>query len=96
MTRDIKEQAMMPYQSYQFWETERSKTAAEQRAADARVGEIAAALSGPFSQVGRKLRAVADRRGRIEHSVPPVAAPSSTCAGMGLTGQRAEVATACR
>ncbi len=87
---------MMPYQSYQLWETERSKSAAEQRAADARAGEIAAALSHPFSLAGRKLRAVAARRGRIEYSAPPVAAPSSTCDGIGLTGERAAVANACR
>jgi hypothetical protein len=92
----MKEQAMMPYQGYQLWETERSKTAAEQRAADARAGEIAAALSHPFSQAGRKVRAVAARRGRIEHSAPPVAAPGSTCTGIGLTGERTAVANACR
>jgi hypothetical protein len=86
---------MMPYQSYQLWETERSKTAAEQRAADARAGEIAAALSGPFSLAGRKLRAVAARRGRIEYSAPPVAAPSSTCTGIGLSGERLPVKLRC-
>ena len=39
------EQAMMPYQSYQLWQIERPKTAAEQYAADIRSGQFAAAVS---------------------------------------------------
>lgn len=53
---------MMPYQSYQLWQTERTKTVAEQRAADVRAGEVAAAMSRSFRQVGRVMRAVASQR----------------------------------
>jgi hypothetical protein len=50
--------AMMPYQSYQLWQTERPKSAREQRAADRRLGELAAALArrdrgGRRSRAGR-------------------------------------------
>jgi len=37
---------MMPYQSYQLWDTERVKSARDWQAADRRTGELAAALSG--------------------------------------------------
>jgi hypothetical protein len=36
---------MMPHQSYQLWQIERPKTAAEQYAADVRSGMLAAAVS---------------------------------------------------
>jgi hypothetical protein len=52
----------MPYQSYQLWDTARARTAAEQRAADERLGEIAAAVSGSFSQGRRKVRAATGLR----------------------------------
>ena len=40
----------MSYQSYQLWDTARAKTTCEQRAADERLGKLAAAISGSFSQ----------------------------------------------
>ena len=52
----------MPYQSYQLWDTARAKTTSEQRAADERLGKLAAAISGSFSQARRKLRAVTGLR----------------------------------
>jgi hypothetical protein len=53
---------MMPYQSYQLWDTARAKTTSEQRAADERLGKLAAAISGSFSQARRTVRAVAGLR----------------------------------
>lgn len=50
---------MMPYQTYQLWEIERAKTTSQQRAADKRRGELAAALSRSFSLAGRHVRAAA-------------------------------------
>jgi hypothetical protein len=44
---------MMPYQSYQLWQIERPKTAAEQYAADLRRGIFAAALSRSARQAAR-------------------------------------------
>jgi len=58
----LEEQAMMPYQSYQLWDTARAKTTSEQRAADERLGQLAAAISGSFSQARRKVRDVAALR----------------------------------
>ncbi len=46
---------MMPYQSYRQWEIERTHTVAEQRGADRRRGEAAAAVSGSLRSV-RRLR----------------------------------------
>jgi hypothetical protein len=57
----LKEQAMMPYQSYRLWDTARAKTDLEQRAADERLGKLAAAISGSFSQARRKVRAAQAR-----------------------------------
>jgi hypothetical protein len=42
---------MMPYVFYQQWEIERTHTLAEQRAADRRRGEVAAAVSGPLRRL---------------------------------------------
>jgi hypothetical protein len=64
----LEEQAMMPYQSYQLWDTARAKTASEQRAADARLGQLAAAISGSFGQARRRVRAVAGLRSEPERS----------------------------
>lgn len=52
----------MPYQGYQLWDAGRAKTAVEQRAADERLGQLAAAIAAPFSQVRRTVRAVAGLR----------------------------------
>ena len=65
---------MMPYQSYQLWEIERTKTTAELRASDVRAGEFAAAMARSFRQVGRQLRAVADLRARSPRSAAPAGA----------------------
>jgi hypothetical protein len=64
----VEEQAMMPYQSYQLWDTARARTACEQRAADERLGKLAAAISGSFSQARRKVRAVAGLRSQLGRS----------------------------
>jgi hypothetical protein len=61
---------MMPYQSYQLWQAERSQTAREWQAADRRRGELAAAFGGLLhpgmlhpaarpSRVARRRRAAA-------------------------------------
>ena len=55
---------MMPYQAYQLSQAERAKTAREQRAADARQGRLAAALSRSCRQAGRQLHAAAGLRTR--------------------------------
>jgi hypothetical protein len=55
---------MMPYQSYQLFEAGRPKAAAEQRAADVRRGELAAALSRRITAASARIRAVARRRAR--------------------------------
>lgn len=49
---------MMPYQTYQTYEAARPRTAAEQRAADARLGQMAAAVSQLGREVTRSVRAV--------------------------------------
>jgi len=59
---------MMPYQSYQLWDTARAKTAFEQRAADERLGRLASAISGSFSRAHRKVRAVAALRSGLGRS----------------------------
>ena len=64
----LEEQAMMPYQSYQLWDTARAKTTSEQRAADERLGKLAAAISGWFSQARSKVRAVAGLRSALGRS----------------------------
>jgi hypothetical protein len=48
---------MMPYQSYQLTQAGRRMSAAEQRAADARTGELAAAISRPIIAASARLRA---------------------------------------
>ena len=55
---------MMPYQSYQLWQAERATTAGEQHAADARRGELAAAVSRSCRRAGRLLGAAAGLRPR--------------------------------
>ena len=62
---------MMPYQGYQLWQTERPKSAGDQRAADIRLGELAATL--------RRLCAVPVR------AVRPVRARAMTRSRAGLT-----------
>jgi hypothetical protein len=62
---------MMPLQSYQLWATELPKTVAQQRAADARLGEFAAAISRSFSSVGRQMRTLAFARPRPVRSTRP-------------------------
>jgi hypothetical protein len=44
---------MTPYQIYLLWQIERPKTTAEQRAADARLGMLAAAVSRSTRQAAR-------------------------------------------
>ena len=52
---------MMPYESYRRFEAERPKSLAEQRAADARRGELAAAISRPVIAASARIRAVVRR-----------------------------------
>jgi hypothetical protein len=59
---------MMPYQSYQLGQAERTTTAREQRAADARRGELAAAVSRSGRRAGRLLGAAARLRPRRRRS----------------------------
>ena len=80
----LEEQAMMPYQSYQLWDTARAKTTSEQRAADERLGKLAAAISGSFSQARRKVCAVAglpSQLGRSARLADADAAPYLRAAG---------------
>lgn len=58
----------MPYQSYQLQDAARAKTPSEQRAADERLGRRAAAVSGSFSQAGRKVHAAAALRPQLRRS----------------------------
>ncbi len=58
---------MMPI-NYQLWQIERTKSAAEQRAADMRAGEVAAARSRSFRRAGRLMRAVMARQPRLGSS----------------------------
>jgi hypothetical protein len=46
MRTHAEEARMMPYQTYQLYQIERPKSAAEIRAADERAGRTAAALAG--------------------------------------------------
>jgi hypothetical protein len=46
---------MMPYQSYQLYQAERVKTAAEIRHADEQLGELAQSLSSLWSGVTRRV-----------------------------------------
>src|SRR5215469_1153285 len=48
----LEAQVMMPYQSYQLWQAERTTTTWEQHAADVRRGELAAAVSRSCRRAG--------------------------------------------
>jgi hypothetical protein len=52
---------MMPYQSYQLWQTERPKTPAEQHAADLQCGLFAAAVSRSARRAARTTARLASR-----------------------------------
>ena len=55
---------MMPYQSYQVFQAERPKTAAEIRLADEHAARVAAAVADlvrPLTRAGRRWRARQDR-----------------------------------
>jgi hypothetical protein len=57
--RDFEETAMMPYQTYQLYDIQRPKSAAEIRSADERAGRIAAAFAElllPLSRASRMSR----------------------------------------
>ncbi len=69
----------MPFQSYQLWEIERSKTIAEQRAADVRAGEFAAAMARSFRQAGRQLRAVTAQRPGLGRPAARAGARAAAC-----------------
>jgi hypothetical protein len=47
---------MMPYQSCQLWDTARARAASDRRAADERLGQLAAAISGSFNQARHRVR----------------------------------------
>ena len=59
---------MMPYQSYQLWDTARARKASEQRAAHERLGKLGAAISGSFSQARHRVRAMAALRSELGRS----------------------------
>jgi hypothetical protein len=61
---------MLPYQSYQLSQAGRPKSAAEQRAADVRCGELAAAIARPCYAASAWISAVARRRTRVRGSLP--------------------------
>jgi hypothetical protein len=63
----LEEQAMM-YQGYQLWDIARARTTCERRAADEQAGKLAAAISGPFSQARRKVRALTGLRSELGRS----------------------------
>jgi hypothetical protein len=48
---------MVPYQSYQLSQAGRQLSAAQQREADARIGELAAAVSRPIIAASARIRA---------------------------------------
>ena len=77
---------MMPYQSYQLWDTARAKTTSEQRAADERLGKLAAAISGSFSQSRRKVRAVAGLRSEPRRSARLAGAGADAAAYLRAAG----------
>jgi hypothetical protein len=74
----------MPYQSYQLQDAARAKTPSEQRAADERLGRLAAAISRSFSQTGCKVRAVASLRPQLRRSAR--LADADTAAWLRATG----------
>jgi len=76
----------MPYQSYQLWDTARARTTCEQRAADERLGKLAAAISGSFSQARRKVRAVAGLRSQLGRSAPLADAGADAAAYLRAAG----------
>jgi hypothetical protein len=55
---------MTPYQSYQLFAAQRPKSAAEQRAADARCCELAAAIAGPITAASARICALVRCRAR--------------------------------
>jgi hypothetical protein len=65
---------MMPYQSYQLFEAERPKSIAERRAADARRGEFAAAVSRSVRATRTQLHAAMAPRRRPRSSGRPATA----------------------
>ena len=70
----MEEAAMMPYYSYQLFEAQRPKSAAEQRAADTRSGELAAANSRSLRATTAHIRAMAAVRRQTPSSARPAAA----------------------
>jgi hypothetical protein len=72
------ELAMMPYQSYQLFEIERPKSIAEQRAADARRGEFAAAVSRWVRATTAQLHATTAPRRLTRGSGRPATARSAS------------------
>jgi hypothetical protein len=74
---------MLPYQSYQLSQAGRPKSAAEQRAADARSGELAAAISRPIMAASARIRAGLRVSTGIKpgHHAPPRARDTAAHAG---------------
>lgn len=62
---------MMPYQTYRLWQIKRPKTTAEQRAADARRGMFAAAVSRSARRAVTAARAAARSRPALARAVRP-------------------------
>jgi hypothetical protein len=63
---------MTQYQVYQVWAAERTRTIGEQRAADARLGELAASTSRSVSNAARHLKVAASLVSRVRRLARPV------------------------
>jgi hypothetical protein len=74
---------MMPYQGYQLWQAERPKPAREQRAADRRLGELAAALT-PLTRPGRGATRARAGRPVVMPGTRPAASLTRVCSDGGL------------
>jgi hypothetical protein len=81
----------MPYHSYQLFQTGRPMSTADQRAADARNGELAAAISRQVTATGAQIRAVVQRRTRNPYRASRAQPPQQPRTGQAaLRGRRAE------
>jgi hypothetical protein len=74
--RELQEAAMKPYDTYQLYQIERPKTAAEIRLADEHAGRLAAAMAGLVRQLTgawRRKRPVPERDGPFAETKEQIA-----------------------
>ena len=83
----------MPYHGYLLYQAERVRTPAEQREADAWLGQRAAALAHVFRSIARPARAP---RRQTAMGLPARALRRQTATGQPATGQLAPGLQACR